>query len=138
VIPAIITQALTCDIVHVGNLETSRDFTYVNDTVNGFLHAARAQNVEGQAINLGTGSEIKIGQLVSKILAIVGSHAKVTVDSVRLRPKDSEVYRLLSDNGLARKALNWRPQTDLDHGLEATIAWIQKHLELYRVGAYEF
>jgi nucleoside-diphosphate-sugar epimerase len=75
---------------------------------------------------------------VSKILAIVGSHAKVTVDSVRLRPKDSEVYRLLSDNGLARKALNWQPQTDLDHGLEATIAWIQKHLELYRVGAYEF
>jgi len=138
VIPAMITQALTCDVVHVGNLETSRDFTFVDDTVNGFLCAARAQNVTGKTLNLGTGSEIKIGHLASKILAMVGSHAKVIVDSVRLRPKDSEVYRLLSDNGLARKTMGWQPQTELDHGLEVTIAWIQKHLELYRVGSYEF
>jgi dTDP-glucose 4,6-dehydratase len=138
VIPALITQALTCDVVHVGNLETSRDFTFVTDTVNGFLCAAQANNVEGQTINLGTGSEIKIGHLASKILATVGSHAKIMVDSVRLRPKDSEVYRLLSDNSLARKTLGWQPQTELDCGLELTIAWIQKHLDLYRVGAYEF
>lgn len=138
VIPAVITQALTCDVVHVGNLETSRDFTFVNDTVNGFLCAARAHNVEGKTLNLGTGSEIKIGDLASKILSMIGSHAKVIVDSVRLRPNDSEVYRLISDNGLARKTLDWQPQTELEHGLELTIAWIQKHLELYRVGAYEF
>jgi dTDP-glucose 4,6-dehydratase len=138
VIPAIITQALTCDVVHVGNLETTRDFTFVHDTVNGFLCAARAQNVNGKTLNLGTGSEIKIGDLASKILSMVGSHAKVTVDTIRLRPKDSEVYRLLSDNGLARKTMGWQPQTELDHGLEVTIAWIRKHLELYRVGAYEF
>ena len=138
VIPAMITQALTCDTVHVGNLETSRDFTFVNDTVNGFLCAARAHHVEGKTINLGTGSEIKIGHLASKILSMIGSHAKVMVDSMRLRPKDSEVYRLMSDNSLARKTLGWRPQTELDQGLEATIAWIQKHLDLYRVGAYEF
>ena len=138
VIPAIITQALTRDIVHVGNLETSRDFTYVSDTVDGFLRAAQAQNVDGKTVNLGTGSEIKIGYLVSKILSAIGSHAQVTVDAVRLRPKDSEVYRLISDNGLARKLLGWQPQTELDHGLEVTIAWIQEHLDLYRVGAYEF
>jgi dTDP-glucose 4,6-dehydratase len=138
VIPAIITQALTYDVVHVGNLETTRDFTFVNDTVNGFLCAARAHSVEGKTLNLGTGSEIKIGDLASKILSMIGSHAKVIVDSVRLRPNDSEVYRLISDNGLARKTLGWQPQTELEHGLELTIAWIQKHLELYRVGAYEF
>jgi NAD dependent epimerase/dehydratase len=138
VIPALITQALTCDVVHVGNLETSRDFTFVNDTVNGFLCAARAQAVEGKTFNLGTGSEIQIGDLTSKILSMIGSQAKVMVDSIRLRPSDSEVYRLISDNGLAQKTLGWQPQTELDRGLELTIAWIQKHLELYRVGAYEF
>jgi NAD dependent epimerase/dehydratase len=138
VIPALITQALTCDVVHVGNLETSRDFTFVNDTVNGFLCAARAPSVEGKTLNLGTGSEIKIGDLASKILSMVGSHAKLIVDSIRLRPNDSEVYRLISDNGFARRTLGWGPQTELDRGLELTIAWIQKHLELYRVGAYEF
>lgn len=138
VIPAMITQALTCSLIHVGNLETSRDFTYVADTVNGFLCAARAQNVDGRTINLGTGSEIKIGQLVDKIIAMVGSKARVTIDEQRLRPNDSEVYQLISNNSLAREIMGWQPQTDFDCGLETTIAWIRNHLDLYRVGAYEF
>jgi dTDP-glucose 4,6-dehydratase len=138
VIPAMITQALTCDVVRVGNLETSRDFTYVSDTVNGFLCAARSEDVDGKTFNLGTGSEVKIGYLVNKILSMVGSQAKVAVDELRLRPKDSEVYRLLSDNGLARKTLDWRPRTELEQGLKETIAWIQNHLDLYRIGSYEF
>lgn len=138
VIPALITQALTCEVIRVGNLETSRDFTYVTDTVNGFLCAARAENVDGKTFNLGTGSEVKIGYLVSRILSLVGSHAKVAVDELRLRPKDSEVYRLLSDNGLARKTLDWRPRMELEQGLKETIVWIQKHLDLYRIGSYEF
>jgi dTDP-glucose 4,6-dehydratase len=138
VIPALITQALTCDVVHVGNTETSRDFTYVSDTVNGFLCAARADHVDGKTFNLGTGSEVKIGFLANKILSMVGSHASIVVDEQRLRPKDSEVYRLLSDNGLARNTLDWRPRTDIEGGLRETIAWIQKHLDLYRIGSYEF
>jgi len=138
VIPALITQALTCDVVRVGNLETSRDFTYVSDTIDGFLCAARAANIEGKTFNLGTGSEVKIGSLVDKILSMIGSQAKVTVDELRLRPKDSEVYRLLSDNGLARNNLHWRPRTSLEQGLKETIAWIQEHLDLYRIGSYEF
>jgi len=138
VIPALITQALTSEVVRVGNTETSRDFTYVSDTVNGFLRAARAEDVDGKTFNLGTGSEVKIGTLVQKILSMTGSQAKVSVDEQRLRPKDSEVYRLLSDNALARKTLDWRPRTDLEQGLRETIAWIQKHLDLYRVGSYEY
>jgi NAD dependent epimerase/dehydratase len=138
VIPALITQALTCDVVSVGNTETSRDFTFVSDTVNGFLCAARAEQVEGKTFNLGTGSEVRIGALLEKILSITGSQAKIRVDEQRLRPRDSEVYRLLSDNGQARKALGWRPQVGLEAGLKETIAWIQKHLDLYRVGSYEF
>jgi dTDP-glucose 4,6-dehydratase len=138
VIPALITQALTCEVIRVGNMETSRDFTYVSDTVNGFLCAARADNVNGRTFNLGTGSEVKIGTLVYKILSMTGSTAQVSVDEQRLRPKDSEVYRLLSDNGLARQTLDWRPRVDLDQGLERTIAWIRKHLNLYRIGSYEF
>ena len=138
VIPALITQALTCDVVRVGNTETSRDFTYVSDTVDGFLCAARAENVNGRTFNLGTGAEVRIGSLVEHILAMTGSRAQVSVDEQRLRPKDSEVYRLLSDNGLARQTLDWRPRTALEQGLKETIAWIQEHLDLYRIGSYEF
>jgi dTDP-glucose 4,6-dehydratase len=138
VIPALITQALTCDVVHVGNTETSRDFTYVSDTVDGFLCSARAEHVDGKTFNLGTGSDVKIGFLANRIMSMVGSHATIVVDEQRLRPKDSEVYRLLSDNGLARNTLDWRPRTDLEGGLRETIAWIQQHLDLYRIGSYEF
>lgn len=137
VIPSIITQVLTRDIVRLGNLETTRDFTYVDDTVNGFLHAAQEKNVNGKAINLGTGLEIRIGDLVDKIMSIAGRQVKVMVDEARLRPKDSEVYRLISDNRAARKTLDWSPQTDLENGLKRTVNWIKGHLDLYRIGAYE-
>lgn len=138
VIPSIITQALARDFIKVGNLETTRDFTYVSDTVDGFLRAAQVKDIEGKTFNLGTGFEIRIGDIVDKIISIVQSQAKVKVDATRLRPKDSEVYRLISDNGLARKTLGWNPETGLDYGLEKTINWIKDHLDLYRIGTYEF
>ena len=57
VIPAVITQALVKDTLHLGNLDTARDFTFVEDTVAGFLCAAEAPHVEGGTYNLGTGRE---------------------------------------------------------------------------------
>ena len=67
VIPAIISQALAQNTVRLGNLTTRRDFTYVSDTVRGFLLAAEAAGVEGQVFNLGTGQEISIGELARKV-----------------------------------------------------------------------
>jgi dTDP-glucose 4,6-dehydratase len=55
VIPTIITQALALNTIRLGNLDTTRDFTYVSDTVNGFMRAAEASGVEGQTFNLGSG-----------------------------------------------------------------------------------
>ncbi len=138
VIPTIITQALTKPVIKLGNVNTTRDFTYVEDTVNGFLLAARAEGVEGKTINLGTGYEIRIGDLVEKIVGIVNRPVEIQVDEERLRPEASEVYRLISDNSQARQILGWQPQTDLDRGLEQTIRWVGQHLDLYRVGVYEF
>jgi dTDP-glucose 4,6-dehydratase len=138
VIPTIITQALTCDELHVGNLETTRDFTYIDDTVNGFLCAAEAENVNGMTINLGTGYEIKIGDLVQMIISKIGKKIRIVVDQQRLRPQESEVYRLISDNRLARRTISWFPETNLDAGLEKTIAWIRDHLDLYSIGSYKF
>ena len=138
VIPTIISQALGACTVHLGNLSTKRDFTYVADTVQGFLCAAEAPGVEGQVFNLGTGQEITIGEIAQKIIRMVDQPVKIVVDPERLRPEPSEVMRLLSDNSLARERLGWQPQVSLDQGLEQTIAWIRAHPELYRVGMYEF
>jgi len=137
VIPTIITQALAMNTIHLGSTTTIRDFTYVDDTVNGFLYTAMAKSVEGDTFNLGTGESVTIGELAEKIIQKVGNPVKVEVDASRLRPEKSEVMRLLSDNSLARERLGWSPNVNLDDGLERTIAWVRENLSHYRVGIYE-
>jgi len=138
VIPTIITQALTLDSVSLGSLDTTRDFTYVSDTISGFLHAARSEKGLGEVFNLGTGVEIRIGDLAEKVIRMVDRKVSIQVDNQRLRPQNSEVMRLISDNSRAREVIGWKPVTPFEKGLENTIAWIRQHLDLYRIGKYEF
>lgn len=137
VIPTIITQALTSDCIHLGNLDARRDFTYVRDTVDGFLRAAVAPDVAGRELNLGTGSDISVGELAGQIIRLVNRPVEIATEEERLRPEKSEVMRLLSDNGLARQMLGWEPAYSLEDGLRETIAWIGDHLDFYNVGRYE-
>lgn len=137
VIPTIITQALANRAIQLGNVDTIRDFTYVDDTVDGFIFAAAADDVQGLTFNLGTGSEISIGRLAEKIIQKAGSQAKIEIDPERLRPEKSEVLRLLSDPSLARERLNWSPSVSMDDGLDRTIEWIKRNLDHYRIGIYE-
>ncbi|NCF65082.1 MAG: NAD-dependent epimerase/dehydratase family protein [Chloroflexi bacterium] len=139
VIPTIITQALMQDVIRLGSLEPRRDFTYVTDTVRGFLLAAQAESssVLGEVFNLGTGKDVSIGTLVAMIQDLVGRDLPVETDIQRIRPAKSEVGRLISDNGRAREFLGWRPTYDLGAGLQETVAWIRDNLPHYRVGRYE-
>jgi NAD dependent epimerase/dehydratase len=136
VIPTIITQVLAGGKVRIGNLETRRDFTYVGDTVSGFLRGGEATGVEGQTFNLGTGSEISIRDLLEHIGQIAGRTIDIEVDPQRLRPTKSEVQRLLSDNTRARQALAWSPAVPLADGLECTYEWIREHQHIYQPGVY--
>ena len=137
VIPTIITQALTNSTVHLGNLEARRDLTYVSDTVDGFLKAAETPSIEGETFNMGTGSEIRIGDLAQEIISLVGKPIKIVVDPHRFRPENSEVQRLLSNNSLINDKLGWEPQVSLTDGLKQTIDWVSEHLESYRPGEYQ-
>jgi NAD dependent epimerase/dehydratase len=136
VIPTIITQALTQEAVNLGNLQARRDLTYVSDTVAGFLRAGEAVGIEGQEINLGTGTETSIADLAGQIIALIGRPVEIQVDPQRLRPEKSEVHRLLSDPTRAHQLLGWEAQVGLEEGLQRTIAWIQSHLDLYRPNIY--
>lgn len=138
VIPAIISQALRGDSLRLGNLESRRDFTYVTDTVRGFILAAETEGVEGGTFNLGTGAEVTIGALAALILQLVGRALPIQVEPQRLRPERSEVMRLLSDNRLAQEKLSWRPEVPLEQGLRQTIAWIEAHAELFDPERYVF
>ena len=138
VIPTIITQALTQDDVHLGDLTPRRDLTYVTDVVEGFVCMAQAgDEVLGEEINLGTDAEISIGELVQEILQLVGRSPRIVTDANRVRPEKSEVYRLWADNRKARALIGWSPQVPLKEGLRRTITWIQEHLDRYRPQEYQ-
>jgi dTDP-glucose 4,6-dehydratase len=136
VIPTIITQALTSKKIKLGNLESTRDFTYITDTVNGFMLAAETDRIEGTTMNLGTGIEISIAELVQKISGLINQKLEIITEDQRLRPTRSEVMRLISNNTLAKKMLGWEPQVSLDQGLLQSIDWIKNHLELYDPSKY--
>jgi dTDP-glucose 4,6-dehydratase len=138
IIPTIITQVLGSNTLKLGNLESTRDFTYVDDTVDGFIKAAQTAGVEGQTFNLGTGTEIRVGELAEKIMQLAGRQVEIQVEALRMRPDKSEVMRLISDNSFARKALDWTPRVSLDVGLGRVIEWLRPRLDMYKVGKYEF
>jgi NAD dependent epimerase/dehydratase len=137
IIPSIITQALTSDIVRIGNLDARRDLTYVTDTVEGFLRIAQVEAIEGETFNLGTGQEVSIAELAQEIFSLMGKSPKLAVEPARLRPEKSEVQRLLSDNHRARQSLGWTPSVPLKEGLLKTINWISDNLALYQTGIYQ-
>jgi NAD dependent epimerase/dehydratase len=136
VIPTIITQGLAGETIRLGSLHPTRDMNYVANTVDGFLAAAQAESAIGQTINLGSGREISIGDLVQLISRQLNTPINVQSDSARLRPDNSEVDRLMADNTLARELTGWTPRVDLEEGIARTIAWIRDHIEWYRVGDY--
>ena len=136
VIPTIITQSLTQDKIHLGNLAPRRDLAYVDDTVNGFLQAGSSDGVIGETFNLGANEEISIGDLAQTIIRLINRPVQITTDPQRLRPERSEVLRLWSDNRKAKERLGWSPEVSLETGLRHTIEWISKHLDRYQIGKY--
>jgi len=136
VIPTIITQALSHNQVFLGAAYPTRDFVYMDDTVNGFIKIAESPDAIGEVVNIGTGFEISIGDLADKIISLVGNEVEVIFDAERLRPQNSEVGRLIADNSKARDLIGWEPMVFLDEGLEKTIEWISGSLGMYKVGIY--
>ncbi len=135
VIPTIITQALGGSTIKLGHTAPTRDFTFVADTVNGFLQLAQSDGTIGRVVNLGSGSEISIAELAQRICELTGSSARVVRDASRERPEASEVERLCADISLAR-SLGWAPACSLDAGLKQTIAWVKENLHAFRPDAY--
>ncbi len=138
VIPTVITQLMAgVKEIRVGALTPTRDMNFVANTVDGMIAAISAPDEAlGEVINLGSGREISIGDLIQLIMQVAGWDAEVMSDESRLRPQASEVERLLADAAKAKRLLGWEPRVSLEQGLEHTIEWISEHLDQYRVGEY--
>jgi len=136
VIPTIITQALTGSALRLGALDTTRDFTFVADTARGFIAVASAEAAVGEVVNVGSGTEVSIGEIVRRVAKIVGRELTVEGDAQRRRPEKSEVSRLLSDSSKAARLAGWTPEVSLDEGLTLTTDWMRDHMGLYRPAEY--
>jgi len=128
IIPTTITQILSgSKEIRLGNTHPTRDFSYVDDTVNGIIKSINSDDIVGNVINLGSGFEISINDTIKLITEIIGKDIKVKSDKVRVRKKLSEVDQLLSDNTLAKKILKWEPKYSniegFKLGLQKTIDW---------------
>ncbi|MBV9769479.1 MAG: GDP-mannose 4,6-dehydratase, partial [Bryobacterales bacterium] len=128
--------ALTQEEITVGNIAPTRDFTYVSDTVEGFLQLSESEAAVGQEVNLGTGSEVSIGDLVQRINSVIGRTLPIRTQEERVRPETSEVNRLLSNNSKARDLVGWTPRVSLNDGLRLTAKWVEERLEMYDPSAY--
>lgn len=132
VIPTIITQALNNEQVHLGSLNPTRDFNFVYDIVRAFACVAESADAVGNVINIGSGKEISIAELVRKIGSLMNKEITVAQKPSRVRPEKSEVERLLCDNRKAYGILGWKPKIDLNEGLSITIQWIKENLGRFR------
>jgi NAD dependent epimerase/dehydratase len=130
VIPTILTQLHKgVTKLELGAVSPTRDFTYVEDTVAGFLAVATCDRAIGEVVNVGSGKEISIGDLVQTLIEVTGSKAEIVTDEARLRPAGSEVERLLADNTRAREWTGWEPTVSLREGLQRTSDWVRDNLD---------
>jgi dTDP-glucose 4,6-dehydratase len=143
VIPTIITQiAAGRRTVKLGSIHPTRDFSFVGDTVDGFIAALATKSAIGEVINIGSGFEISIGDLARTIAELMGVSIEIEQDAMRLRPGRSEVDRLCASNAKAKKLLGWSPRIagieGLRKGLDQTITWLTepKNLSRYRENVY--
>jgi dTDP-glucose 4,6-dehydratase len=137
IIPTILTQLLAGKTeLRLGSLKPVRDFTYVEDTVDGFLRVAQSPKSIGRVINVGSGKEVSIGDLVRAAESVCGVKVSVKTDKRRVRPDASEVMRLYCDNRAARRLLGWKPSVTLRQGLAKVRDDIKANLSRYRVDRY--
>jgi len=143
VIPTVITQIASGQRrIQLGALTPTRDFSYVSDTVAGFMAALHADGAVGEVINLGSSYEISIADTARAIADIMSTDIEIATDDQRLRPEKSEVERLFANNEKARRVLGWTPTyagiEGLRRGLKETISWFSDpaHMAHYKADRY--
>ena len=137
VIPSIIIQALNNKKeIKLGNIEPSRDFTYVTDTCNAFLEILKIKSFFGDTLNVGTNNEYTIEDIAKKILKKLNSKAIIKKEERRVRSAKSEVVRLVCDNTKILKHTNWKLKIEIEKGLDMTINWFKDFKEFFKHDIY--
>lgn len=139
VIPTIITQiANGTKEIKLGDLSPTRDFNYVLDTCKGFELLANCDTAIGQEVNISSNYEISVRDTLNLIAELMHSDVKFIEDEQRLRPKNSEVFRLWGDNTKIKQLTGFTPDFNIKNGLSETIKWFvnPENLNKYKSDIY--
>ena len=139
IIPTIITQiANGATEIKLGDLTPTRDFNFVKDTCRGFIQLADCDEAIGQEVNVCSNYEISMRDTLNLIADIMGKEVNFIEDTQRLRPKNSEVFRLWGDNTKIKGLTGFEPEYDIRRGLEETIKWFtcEDNLKKYKSNIY--
>jgi len=139
VIPTIITQlANGVEQIKLGDTTPTRDLVFVKDTAEGFIKIAETESLIGHEINIATENEISVGNLAQHIINQINPNATILQDTDRLRPQNSEVFRLLGSKEKLVQHTGWFPQTTIENGLATTIEWFKnpENLKQYKHEIY--
>jgi len=137
IIPTIVTQILSGrKKINLGNLNPTRDLTFVKDTVSGFYEIFKSDNLFGEITGVGMNEEISIGDLANSIVGLMNVDVEIVSEQERIRPDMSEVGRLRCDNTKIIDNTSWKPQYNLERGLAVTVDWLTQNLEYYKPSIY--
>lgn len=137
VIPTIITQIANGNgKIKLGSISPTRDFSYVQDTVSGFISALDSNHGLGETINLGSNFEISIGDTAKTIAELMNKEIEIVEDFERMRPNLSEVERLWANTNKAKEIFGWEPVFSgiegFKRGLNETINWFIQPQNLHK------
>jgi NAD dependent epimerase/dehydratase len=139
VIPTIITQiADGKKSIKLGDVTPTRDFNYVEDTCRGFIALAGCSEAIGETVNIGSNFEISVGDTLNLIKDIMQSDVEFIVDDERIRPENSEVFRLWCDNSKIEKLTGFKPKVNIRAGLIRTVDWVTRpeNLKQYKIDLF--
>ena len=124
--------------ISLGALDTTRDFTFVEDTCRGFLALAGLDGHFGEIFHIGSNFQVSVAELFEKIAGILGVDAKIVTAQERIRPEKSEVFKLQCDNRKLEAAAGFVPSVSLDEGLSRTCRWFSnpENLKKYKGNLY--
>ena len=137
IIPTIIAQLLKHpNYINLGNTETKRDYTYVDDTCNAFISILKSKKLEGEITNIATSTNYSILEIINIISKIMKVKPKLIIEKKRVRPKNSEVTELLGSNLKLKNNTNWDYKISFEEGLKKTIKWIKINKNKYKFTDY--
>ncbi len=129
IIPEIIINCLLGNEIKSTKGNQTREFNYVDNIIDGFIMATKKDEAVGEIINLGSGKDISIKELILKIHELTNSKSKLSIGSLEYRP--TEIWKMFCENSKSKEIMGWEPKVSFEEGLKRTIEWYKHYIDLY-------